>query len=144
MQRLAEAKAGATPTRFASDGCSAGMSALWSLVAEDVPPFAERFGDRPPWEHCCVSHDWLYWRGATEDGYAARAAADEALRACVTASARALDPGVLGAAPLAGADLEALFARVADLMHAAVRAGGMPCSGLPWRWGYGWPHCALP
>ena len=30
---------------------------------------------------------------------------------------------------------------VASLMYRAVRLGGIPCSGLPWRWGYGWPEC---
>ena len=34
-----------------------------------------------------------------------------------------------------------LYAAIAELMYRAVRIGGIPCSGLPWRWGYGWPEC---
>ena len=34
-----------------------------------------------------------------------------------------------------------LYRDIADSMHAAVRLGGMPCTGLSWRWGYGWPQC---
>ena len=29
----------------------------------------------------------------------------------------------------------------ADMMYRAVRIGGGPCTGLPWRWGNGWPGC---
>jgi len=74
-------------------------------------------------------------------GFEARRAADLALRACVleTGPARA---------PLLGAEygwsetqVMAFYATVSELMYRAVRLGGMPCSGLPWRWGYGWPAC---
>jgi hypothetical protein len=34
-----------------------------------------------------------------------------------------------------------IYQGIADLMYRAVRLGGIPCSGLPWRWGYGWPAC---
>jgi hypothetical protein len=34
-----------------------------------------------------------------------------------------------------------MYIAVADLMYRAVRVGGIPCTGLPWRWGYGWPEC---
>ena len=30
---------------------------------------------------------------------------------------------------------------IADLMYRAVRIGGVPCTGLPWPWDYGWPEC---
>ena len=36
---------------------------------------------------------------------------------------------------------ETLYAAIAELMYSAVRIGGIPCSTLPWRWGYGWPEC---
>ena len=34
-----------------------------------------------------------------------------------------------------------IYRVIGDLMYRAVRIGGVPCSGLPWRWGYGWPEC---
>ena len=34
-----------------------------------------------------------------------------------------------------------IYKVIGDLMYRAVRIGGVPCSGLPWRWGYGWPEC---
>ena len=37
--------------------------------------------------------------------------------------------------------VETLYAAIAELMYRAVRIGGIPCSALPWRWGYGWPEC---
>jgi hypothetical protein len=39
--------------RFATDGCSGGMSAAWLLA----------FGNTPPWEGCCIEHDVKYWAG---------------------------------------------------------------------------------
>ena len=33
------------------------------------------------------------------------------------------------------------YETISEAMYQAVRAGGAPCSGLPWRWGYGWPQC---
>ena len=30
---------------------------------------------------------------------------------------------------------------IAAAMFHSVRLGGGPCSGLPWRWGYGYPQC---
>ena len=38
-------------------------------------------------------------------------------------------------------DLGLVYEVIGDLMYRAVRIGGIPCSGLPWRWGYGWPEC---
>lgn len=34
------------------------------------------------------------------------------------------------------------FELAAEVMYAAVRLGGGPCTPFPWRWGYGWPECA--
>jgi hypothetical protein len=42
---------------------------------------------------------------------------------------------------LSGQEVETLYAAIAALMYRAVRVGGMLCTGLPWRWGYGWPEC---
>jgi hypothetical protein len=40
-------------------------------------------------------------------------------------------------------ELAAAYDVIAGLVYRAVRAGGVPCSTLPWRWGYGWPKCFL-
>ncbi|MDE1461883.1 hypothetical protein [Spartinivicinus poritis] len=93
---------------FTTDGCSGGMSTLWSL-----------FDQSPVWEYCCILHDKVYWQGGTAQQ---RLKADNNLQQCV---------------------IQAGYPRLADLMYHAVRAGGGPCTGLPWRWGYGWPHCTL-
>jgi hypothetical protein len=100
--------------RFSSDGCSGGMSWLWWSAT----------GKPPPWEGCCVVHDFAYWQGGTR---ADRRAADRALRRCLIATAREY--------ALAG---HAVVWCIAWLMWAAVRVGGGPY--LPWhyRWGYGW------
>jgi len=34
-----------------------------------------------------------------------------------------------------------LYRSIADAMYRAVRAGGLPCTALPWQWGFGWPRC---
>jgi hypothetical protein len=129
---LTRARHGAQLAPFETDGCSGGLSAVWRLVAESAPAFAVRWGAKPPWEHCCVAHDRLYHAGGSGDpaqGYAERLAADEALRVCV-------------AQELEGSDLEPAAGAIAETMFVAVRLGGGPCSGLPWRWGYGWPGCS--
>jgi hypothetical protein len=89
--------------RFTSDGCSGGMSLAWRV-----------FGAPPPWEQCCVVHDFAYWRGGTANE---RAQADEALEQCVAASGH----------PIWGA-----------IMRAGVWPGGVPHLPTAWRWGYGW------
>ncbi len=129
---------------FESDGCSGGLSSGWSLLARQIPQLADRLGDRPPWEACCVAHDRAYWRGPGENGYAHRLAADRKLRQCVldTAAANREDWATrLGIAP---ARLDDLMTAVAQAMYLAVRVGGGPCTGLDWRWGYGWPECDAP
>ncbi len=126
---------------FASDGCSGGLSAGWSLLAGAIPELAERLGERPPWEACCTVHDRAYWSGRGENGYARRREADRALRQCVLDTAareRETWARRLGITP---ARLDDLMAAVAQSMYLAVRVGGGPCTGLDWRWGYGWPAC---
>jgi hypothetical protein len=67
------------------------------------------------WVECCIRHDLAYWQGGS---YAARLAADEALRACVAAVG---EP------------------EIAAVMLAGVRVGGSPYFPTTYRWGYGWP-----
>jgi len=129
---------------FVSDGCSGGLSAGWQLLAEHAPRFRQRYGEHPPWEACCVAHDRIYWQGETVNGYQLRQRADQELRECVIEQGRdqaeALAPGL----EMSPAQVEDWFKQSAELMYISVRLGGGPCSGLPWRWGYGWPQCGLP
>lgn len=123
-RRLISLAEGAKPAPFTSDGCSGGMSATWREAGIHFP----LVGDSPPWEACCIAHDRAYHvaGGAVtaEASFEARLDADRRLRACVAA---------------AGPDTDVL----AEAMYLAVRAGGGPCSGLPWRWGFGFPPCHL-
>ncbi|MEL6595919.1 MAG: hypothetical protein AAFQ47_08280 [Pseudomonadota bacterium] len=103
---------------FVSDGCSGGLSTVWNSLPEAVGV------DPLPFEGCCVIHDRAYHAGgraATARGsYMERLAADRAFRGCVA---------------------ERGSTALADAMFQAVRLGGVPCTGLSWRWGYGRPGC---
>ncbi len=134
-----------TLSEFETDGCSGGMSSGWQLVADLFPAFAEAQGGEPPWEECCVIHDRAYHNagGATdaEASFAARLEADEALRQCVANP----PPDDIAAAMTRyeAEETQVLLAYdlIASAMFNAVRFGGGPCSGLPWRWGFGYPGC---
>ena len=126
---------------FETDGCSGGLSTGWRWLAERVGKFRQLYGERPPWESCCVDHDRAYWRGETEDGYRKRVAADEALRVCVVATGERLSGELSQREGIDPEEVEERFRHVADAMHRAVRSGGGPCTSFPWRWGYGWPPC---
>jgi hypothetical protein len=89
--------------RFTSDGCSGGLSLFWRILFRESPSF----------EHCCVTHDFAYWRGGTSDE---RERADAVLWRCVTLIGRPT---------------------WAWIMWAGVRPGGHPGLPFPWRWGYG-------
>ncbi len=131
---------------FTTDGCSGGLSVGWNYLSEKIEFLKTAHGDLPPWQSCCVSHDRLYHAAgdralSAEMSFEARRQADEELRSCV------LDTGVSRAPELAeqyGLSVEEvgnIYQVIGDLMYRAVRIGGVPCSGLPWRWGYGWPEC---
>ncbi len=126
---------------FTTDGCSGGMSGAWQRFADLMPGFRARYGDRPPWESCCVEHDRSYWWGATVDGYFQRRLADERLRRCVSQVGRARREELSDRLGVWPDHVENAFDAVAEMMYVAVRAGGGPCTGLSWRWGYGWPPC---
>lgn len=136
---------GAALAPFATDGCSGGMSSLWTFAAERFPAFAEAHSGTPPWEACCVTHDRAYHAAgldpAPEASFAARLAADEVLRACVRATADDRDAILREQYGLSEPQVRGLYAAIAAGMFQAVRLGGGPCTGLPWRWGYGWPGC---
>jgi len=117
------------------------MSAGWAVFARGVPGAGVRIGQRPPWEPCCVDHDRAYWQGRGEDGYRRRLAADRVLRQCVLDTARRQGDAWAEQLGLEHDELQRLMRQVAEAMYLAVRLGGGPCTGLPWRWGHGWPPC---
>lgn len=84
---------------FTTDGCSMFPDSVGSLN----------------WTHCCVTHDFAYWRGGTAEQ---RQAADLQLAACVNQQTH--NP------------------QLAQAMYQGVRFGGSPYSIAPYRWGYGW------
>lgn len=131
---------------FETDGCSGGLSMAWRTVASAFPDFAQVHEDLPPWEACCVIHDRAYHNagGATspDASFDARLAADETLRACVIdegAARRRFLAEIYGVSP---ESIDRAYSGVAEAMFAAVRFGGGPCTGTPWRWGFGFPHCS--
>ena len=132
---------------FTTDGCSGGMSATWSALAGLFPEFDELHMSKPPWEGCCVAHDRAYHSagGATsaEQSFRARLEADEILRQCVRDTVESRRATLRDEYGLSDARIDQGYDLIAASMFDAVRVGGGPCSGLPWRWGYGWPQCGL-
>ncbi len=68
------------------------------------------------WLSCCQSHDYAYWKGGTYDE---RLKSDKELRVCVS---------------------KVGDSRIALLMMAGVRVGGIPYLPTKFRWGYGWSY----
>ena len=132
---------GAELQPFATDGCSGGMSWLWAQTVKGFPDLGPVDGKRPEWEECCVTHDRAYHNasGQTRAGpsYFARLRADQDLQVCIREIGTRPHTIEL---PL-NTDLGTLYDRLSDAMFWAVRFGGEPCSGLSWRWGYGFPDC---
>jgi hypothetical protein len=128
---------------FTTDGCSGGLSEGWNAFSKLIPDFREKFGDKPPWEQCCVDHDQAYWKGEVTDGYQKRLEADRMLRQCVIEYGRNNSARIADKFEMDRQTVEQHFNYAGELMYQAVRVGGKPCSLLPWRWGYGWPHCHM-
>jgi hypothetical protein len=130
---------------FTTDGCSGGMSSLWAFIAERYPAFAEAHEGVPPWEGCCVTHDRAYHLGGADPdpdaSYAARIAADEELQRCVAATASERDDVLQQLYGMTEVQVRLVYKAIGAAMFQAVRLGGAPCTGLPWRWGYGYPNC---
>jgi hypothetical protein len=131
---------------FTTDGCSGGLSVGWEYLAANLPRFHAAHGTRPPWESCCILHDQAYHGGgpreaSAAESFEARKQADLDLKACVVETGVKRAPELSVEYDLSTRDVEVLYDAIADLMYRAVRIGGMPCTGLPWRWGYGWPEC---
>lgn len=140
------ASAGVKISPFKSDGCSGGQSAGWVLFARTFPELAKHHGNLPPWQYCCVAHDRAYHAGGGRQAdarasYADRLRADEQLRQCVIRTGERRAPVLMAEYGLSRKQLATLYRSIADVMYRAVRLGGVPCTGLPWRWGFGWPRC---
>jgi len=144
MSRLAaqQKRLGIHIAAFRSDGCSGGLSQSWNLLANTLPIFADYAGNQPPWEHCCVAHDRDYWRGETQNGFNKREQSDARLRACVHATGEQRGAEIAQTLNLPQQEIVEMINLTSDLMYQAVRLGGGPCSGFPWRWGHGWPKCS--
>jgi len=139
-------KDGTTLAAFASDGCSGNLSTGWELVSRTVPAVAKHHGDRPPWESCCVAHDRLYHEGGAANldakgSFVARRVADEQLRQCVVKTGEDRLDTLSADYHLSRDEVSRIYRTIADVMYRAVRFGGGPCTGLSWRWGFGWPQC---
>lgn len=142
LARIAESRL----NEFSTDGCSGGLSAGWEQIAARFPEFAENHGQEPPWQACCVDHDRAYHSGGADSASPAqsferRKAADLELSACVVETGIARSGELAALYGLTDAQIRALYLSVSELMYRAVRLGGIPCTDLPWRWGYGWPLC---
>jgi hypothetical protein len=141
-----KSSAGSSLAEFTTDGCSGGLSAGWEFLGSRIDRLGEIHGDQPPWQACCISHDQLYHTAepldaTREASFEARRDADLTLKACVIETAEERTPELVEEYDLSPEQVSLLYETVANLMYRAVRLGGMPCSGLPWRWGYGWPEC---
>ncbi|WP_425092660.1 hypothetical protein [Tropicimonas sp. S265A] len=130
---------------FTTDGCSGGLSSTWAVVADIFPGFADAHEGRPPWEACCVAHDRRYHdadgAGSPDASFDARLKADEELRSCVRAHGETNLDKMAARYDATPDQVELAYRTIADAMFNAVRFGGGPCTGLPWRWGYGYPQC---
>lgn len=138
---------GAELQPFETDGCSGGLSASWRWVAKQFPQVGEIFEEHPPWENCCVIHDRAYHNAggadSAEESYDARLAADDALHACVAAHGDLNADEYADRYDMEPDQIRTIHAITADAMYGAVRFGGGPCSGLPWRWGFGYSGCSV-
>ena len=132
---------------FETDGCSGGLSDAWHVAARQFPDFAEAHQASPPWESCCVAHDQVYHdAGGNLDARASfngRLKADQVLRSCVRATGAERVDALVQGYQVSPAQIETAYAAIAEAMFVAVRLGGGPCSGLPWRWGYGYSSCSV-
>jgi hypothetical protein len=132
---------------FSTDGCSGGLSKAWQTLSGQFPAFAKIHEKTPPWEPCCLNHDRSYHSagGATEahESYVLRLSADEALRKCVVEIGSRRSADLSAKLGLSEDQIDAFYAAIANAMFDAVRIGGLPCSGLAWRWGYGYPRCGV-
>ncbi|MFY0691112.1 MAG: hypothetical protein JXR14_04225 [Paracoccaceae bacterium] len=136
---------GAAPAPFATDGCSGGMSVIWRDMSTSLPVLQSQIGQRPPWETCCIAHDRAYHMAGgaadAEASFTARATADWELRQCIVDTGAQIAAQTPGDPNLPTLGVTQAYTMIGDMIYSAVRLGGGPCSGLPWRWGFGYPNC---
>jgi hypothetical protein len=136
-----------TLTPFETDGCSGGLSEAWDVVASRFPKFEEAHQSLPPWESCCVTHDRAYHNAAgvsdASSSFEVRLSADLALKSCVISTGTDRLDVLVDVYDVSPVQIEKAYDSIAEAMYLAVRVGGAPCSGLPWRWGYGYPSCSI-
>ncbi len=133
-------------TEFTTDGCSGGLSVGWEYLAGKVQNFRETHGAEPAWQSCCEIHDHAYHVGGLRSGtvamsFEARRKADLDLKACVIETGLTRIPELTKEYNVSATELKHIYNGIANMMYGAVRIGGMPCTDLSWRWGYGWPDC---
>lgn len=130
---------------FTTDGCSGGLSEGWRILSSRFPIFADAHMENPPWEDCCVTHDQSYHSAGgdldAEASFEARLLADNNLMLCVRSSQTERENALYLLYGMSPEDVAIAYDAIANAMFLAVRFGGGPCSGLPWRWGYGYPGC---
>lgn len=71
----------------------------------------------------------------------ARRHADEELRQCVRRIGSDRTDALAAEYGIGRDEVALIYDGIADVMYRAVRLGGAPCTGLAWRWGFGWPDC---
>ena len=134
-----------SPQPFTTDGCSGGMSSAWQGVAAYWPQFARDHQQQPPFESCCISHDRAYHDAGSAltatDSYEARLSADRTLQSCVIETGRARRDELAVLYGVSPSQVTEAYELLAGSMYYSVRFGGGPCSGLSWRWGYGYDQC---
>ncbi len=100
--------------RLHSDGCSGGMS----LVYSKLTVLHEKHGAQLPWRSCCVVHDQAYYYGGTKQQ---KIIADQNLKLCVSESIGEENLGIV----------------LGKMMEKTVSIGGSPYFPTSYRWGYG-------
>jgi hypothetical protein len=136
-----------TLSPFETDGCSGYQSQTWEFIATQIPSFGDVHEQHPPWENCCITHDRAYHIGgfnrAAQASFDARETADKNLYACVIQTAEDRQSELSETYGMSPTQVKTAYNTIANAMYIAVRLGGAPCSGLPWRWGYGYENCGL-
>jgi hypothetical protein len=114
-------------------------------VARQSPEFSRVHQAKPPFESCCEIHDRAYHNGGgaadAEESYERRLAADRALQICIRDFSAGRAAELAEAYGIAPEQAGRLYEVMAAGMFAAVRLGGLPCTGLSWRWGFGATGC---
>lgn len=133
-------------SEFTTDGCSGGLSVGWEYLAAKIPDFKETHGNEPAWQSCCETHDLAYHSGGarsntSEMSFEARRKADLDLKTCVMETGNKRSAELTKEYNISDKELQTIYAGIANMMYGAVRIGGMPCTDLSWRWGFGWPDC---